>query len=72
MNWFLGFPPCRKGSVVGMSIHIKGKLPTGRCEAQFFPNGYVAFYAFDDGCKVMDMIDNAHTIIEAEGSGTDV
>ena len=22
---------------------------------------------FDDGCKVMDMIDNAHTIIEAEG-----
>ena len=30
-----------------MSIHIKGKLPTGRCEAQFFPNGYVAFYAFD-------------------------
>ena len=27
-----------------MSIHIKGKLPTGRCEAQFFANGCVAFY----------------------------
>lgn len=27
-----------------MSIHIKGKLPTGRCEAQFFPSGLVAFY----------------------------
>ena len=25
---------------------------------------------FDDGCKVMDMIDNAPTIIEAEGRGT--
>lgn len=27
-----------------MSIHIKGKLPSGRCEAQFFTNGHVAFY----------------------------
>ena len=27
-----------------MSIHIKGKLPTGRCEAQFFASGCVAFY----------------------------